>query len=441
MTPTLTTRAPLLLILAMVAASCGTPFEEPLPRRDKLNYPVGLTFHPDGDFAYVVNSNFNARYRPDAGGTVSVIDLDTLELRPENTPYIPSFGGTIALNEDASRAYISVRQGNAVVALEVADAGDALFCTNRDGQTSVFPDNCLLDRIPDDADGGRLPDDPFGLAVYTTERTTPDGTPVDVDVLTLSHLTGRKVSAISLPGGLTSAATFSTSSAMPASLCVANSSCGTNAVVRRPGTESLYLLGRSASGVVVVQPYVNDSGDVEAVVQRDAFALNPATGGLEARGGAFLPGGRTLAVVAQRPDALYLVDLLPADPRSGEGISHRVAASIPLGDSPSDIALHRSQTGANLAYVPCYDDRSIKVVDLDARAIVDEILLDASPFDIEISPTCNPQGRCLALVTLFDDTPRDAQRCGDAPTGCGSVAVIDLSEASARYHQVIKKIH
>ncbi|MGM0555449.1 MAG: hypothetical protein ACQEVA_03625 [Myxococcota bacterium] len=437
----LTTSAAALIVFALVAASCGNPFEEPLPRRDRLNYPVGLTIHPSGDYAYVVNSNFSARYRPAEGGTVTIIDMESLEMVPVNVPYIPSFGGNIELNGDASKAYITARQGNAVVAFDVSESGDRLFCVDNDGQATNFPAECVLDRIPDDQDGSRLPTDPFGLAVYSTQRTNEGGETLDVDVLGLSHLTGQRVSAITLPGRDKSAATLSIANAIPSSLCVPNSSCGANVIAQRPGTENLYVLGRFTTGVSIIQPYVNDVGEVEALIGRGSFTLNPSTGGLQARGAAFSEDGSRMAIVAQRPDALYIVDITPADAETGTGTQHRVVSSIPLGDSPSDIYVHETSDGRMLAYVPCYDDRSIKVVDVDSEAVVDELLLDASPYDFDVSPTCDPDGQCHALVSLFDDTPRDSQSCSGDATGCGSVAVIDLGESSPRYHQVIKKIH
>jgi DNA-binding beta-propeller fold protein YncE len=442
----LITGAAALMALALVATSCVDPFEEPLPRRDRLNYPVGLTFHPSGNYAYVVNSNFNARYRPSAGGTVTIIDMEALDMVPENTPYIPSFGGYIELNEDASKAYVTARQDNSVVAFDVSDSGDRIFCApevdedndndDSDDQADNFPGACVLDRIPDNADGSRLPADPFGLAVYSTER---DGE--TVDVLGLSHLTGQRISSITLPQRRKSAATFSTASAIPSSLCVPNSSCGANVVVQRPGTENLYVLGRFATGVAIFQPYINADGVVETIIGRGSFTLNPSTGGLQARGAAFSPNGNRLAVVAQRPDALYMVDITPTDPETGSGTRHRVVSAIPLGDSPSDIHVHEASDGRMLAYIPCYDDKSIKVVDMDAEAVVDEILLDASPYDFDVVPTCDAENDCKALVTLFDDTPRDSESCAGDATGCGSVAVIELGETNPRYHQVIKKIH
>ncbi|MEC9400453.1 MAG: hypothetical protein VX475_22690, partial [Myxococcota bacterium] len=57
------------LLIALFVGSGCEPYQEPLPKRDRLNFPVGLALHPSGDYLYVVNSNFDSRYSPEYGGT------------------------------------------------------------------------------------------------------------------------------------------------------------------------------------------------------------------------------------------------------------------------------------------------------------------------------------------------------------------------------------
>ena len=120
------------------AAACADPYVEPLPPRDRLNYPVGLAIHPEGRYLYVVNSNFDTRYREDVGGTLAVVDLQKRELRPEASPFLPSFGGMIELSRDGTRAYIATRNQNAVVSLSVSPRGATVYCQD-DGVTTSDP--------------------------------------------------------------------------------------------------------------------------------------------------------------------------------------------------------------------------------------------------------------------------------------------------------------
>jgi hypothetical protein len=438
-------RKRLLTILCLMAGlvmpiSCNNEFEGSLPQRDTINYPVGTTFHPSGDYFYVVNSNFDARYRPSAGGTVSVINADTLEVVGERSPFLPSFGGQIALNDDASKAYVTARRGDVVVAYDVAADGGALFCTTADGQRTSDPQACSINRVPNTSGGARLPADPFGVAVYSVERGDQM-----VDVVNLSHLPSSgnspsRVSTITLPGRDISAATLQTAPLLSG-----------NAVTVRPGTQNVYVAGRNTNAVAIFQPFINEAGEVEAILQRGSFVLNNERSVVDARGIIFDESGQRLYVVSQRPDALHVVNIVPVDPDEGTGTDHRVVVSIPLANNPSDIELHTTPQGRNLAYIASFDDESIQVVDVDSLAIVDEVLLDASPYDITIEPgpagCASPEDRCRMFVTLFDDTPRRTASC-TATSGCGSVAVIDINplhrDADApelsRYHTVTRKI-
>jgi DNA-binding beta-propeller fold protein YncE len=434
-----------LMAALVVPTSCNNEFEGSLPRRDKINYPVGATFHPNGEYLYVVNSNFEARYRPSAGGTVSVIDADTLEIVTEGTPFLPSFGGHLALNDDASKAYVTARRGNVVVAYDVAADGSALACTARNeqgeqvGQTTD-PAACSIGRVPDTSGGAQLPPDPFGIAVYSVQRDDQM-----VDVVNLSHLRGSgntasRVSTISLPGRDISSASLQTAPLLSG-----------NAIAQRPGTQNLYVAGRNTNAVAIFQPYINQTGEVEAIVRRGSFVLNNEREVVDARGIAFAEDGQRLFVVSQRPDALHVVNIVPTDPDEGTGTEHQVVVSIPLPNNPSDIELHTTLQGRNLAYVASAADESIQVVDVDSLTIIDEILLDASPYDIAIEPPtsgcASAEDRCRMFVTLFDDTPRRAANCTET-SGCGSVAVIDINplhrDADApelsRYHTVTRKI-
>ncbi|QDG51862.1 hypothetical protein FIV42_14270 [Persicimonas caeni] len=434
-----------LLAALVVPTSCNNEFEGSLPRRDQLNYPIGVTFHPNGRYLYVVNSNFDARYRPSAGGTVSVIDADTLEIAAEQTPFLPSFGAFIELNEDASKAYVTARADDVVVAYEVADDGSALFCTGADGAQTSDPAECVIDRVPDQSGGAELPPDPFALSVFTVER---GGEPVDV--INTTHLQSRdnqaaRVSSISLPGGQLAGGTIQTAPFFRATT-----------IARRPGTQNLYVGARSTNGVGIFQPFINEEGEVEAIIQRGFFELNHGTINnniipIDARGMAFNDAGDRLYVVTRRPDAMHVVKLVAADPDEGTGTSHEVASALPLPDGPSDIVLHTTPQGRQLAYISSFDDESIQVVDVDSLTITDEILLDASPYEMAIEPPTSgcseADERCRLFVTLFDDAQDSSVDC--ASTGsCGSVAVIDINPLNrnpeapelSRYHTVISKI-
>jgi hypothetical protein len=438
-----------LLVLMSTAGlvSCGESYQAPLPERDRIHYPVGLSMHPDGRFLYVVNTNFNVRYRPEIGGTVSVVDTRSMRIQAEQSPYIPSFGGDIELNDDASKAYVATRQGNSVISLNVAGpssdtgvAGGTLSCPGPDGQSTSDPARCIVDRVPNQDGGSLLPSDPFGLSVDTIRPTNPaTGQAVPIDLVSVAYLASENVSTIAFPNRSIEGATMESAALLP----------GANAIERRPGTLNMYAAGRRDAGVSVFTPLINRSndgnfGEVQALISKGGFDLSPSASNVDARDIAFGPDGDTLYVISRRPDALHIVDIGPADPDTGEGTRHRVRTSISLEDQPSSLVVHRGADGKRRIYVSCYDDRSIQVVDPAAEVVTDVIEVDGRPYDMvtdKADDRCqNPGETCRLYVSLFNDPPGTKSSCGPTAAQCGSLAMIDLDPSSSRYHRVVSKL-
>lgn len=475
--------------LTVMGTGCSAGYEDPLPRTDRLHWPVGLTVHPNGRFLYVVNSNFDTRYREDSGGTISVIDLETQKLLDGQGPYIPSFGANIKLNADASKAYVTARLNNQLLVLDVAENGSAISC-----EGSSDSRDCALRRVPNVSGAPFIPTDPFGLAVATdvlggelvieaaaagewrleaaggfatyvadetdTEATiaaglagslgleadqniitlgagtfnvrAPEGgefeSDIDsVDIIGLSHLRSTNLTSISIRGDLSTATMRS-----------AEFVEGSNAVALRPGTRDFYAAGRFTRDVAVFQPYLEPvQGSVQALIDRGRVTLNGFPGSaIDARAIAFEPDGQTLYVVTRNPDALHVVELLPTNLETGAGVGHRVTKAITLNDQPSDIVRVERQ-GKVLLYIPCFEGRSIQVVDPAIGAVVAEVELGEKPYFF----AADPRGM-RGYVSLFEDLARSGGRCDDyLEEPCGSVGVIDLDPASPRYHRLIRKLY
>ena len=433
----------------MAAGACGESYEPPLPDRGQLHYPVGLTVHPNGRYLYVVNSNFNARFRADAGGTVSVIDTRTLEIQPADSPFLPSFGGAIELNDDATRAYVTAREDNTLVAFRVRPDGSQLFCLDEDEEPTSDPEPCSLRSLDIDGERARLATDPFGLAVSTVRRDDPEtetDEEVPVDLVNVAYLGSENVSTISLPNRSLEAASLTTAALI----------AGGNRIQQRPGTLTYYVGGRNSNVVARFSPFVNfgttgSFGEVEAIFGLGDITLSHFTsegGGeisVDARGLAFNEAGDRLFVATRRPDALHVFDLIASNQETGGGLEHAWAGSVPLPDNPSSVVVHNNPRGRTLLYVPSFQEASISVVDPNSLTVLETIELDAGPYDLAIDRAedrCRrPGDTCRAYVSLFDDTPVASEECGPETESCGTVAVIDLDPASPRYHRVIQKIH
>lgn len=426
--------------VSLVGVTSCERYQEPLPRRDRLNFPIGMAIHPSGDYLYVVNSNFDSRYSPAYGGTVAVVDLHTNMLLPQSTPFIPSFGGYIKLNEDASKAYVTARSGDSLVALDVSSTaeggfGAALTCPDAEGVASSDPTRCVLHRVPDTSGSPELSSDPFGLEVVTVTRQNGQGEPQRVDVVAVSHLLGDTVTAVSIPNGDLSAA----------SLVSAPLLAGGNQIARRPGTMEMYVAGRSTNQVSAFLPYISSSGEAEAIFARRSVVLNTAATSVDARGIAFGEQGEKLYVSTRNPDRLYVFDVIPSNLEDGSGLTHQLVHSIPLSDQPADILVHHAADGREILFIPCYDAKRVEVVDPELGVVIATIELDENPYAIVseqgTAAWCQAPGeRCRAYVSLFADASELSNSCDASGEGCGSVAVIDLDPLSDRYLQVIAKI-
>jgi len=442
-----------LAALIVVLGGCGSSYDAPLPDRGNVHYPIGLAMHPDGRFLYVVNSNFNAKYRPDSGGTVSVVDTRSMSIREESTPYLPSFGGSIELNDDASRAYVTSREDNQLVVFRVSeqtagsDAGASLYCLDDEGEATSDPSNCSIERIPQNSSGTPFPGDPFDLSVSTLRREVPDDNSMEeitVDVVSISYLGSNRVSTVTFPDRQIANAEVETAALIS----------GSNAIIRRPGTLSYYVAGRSTHVVSRFSPFLNfrdtgSFGEVEALFKQgditvSNFRSRNGRVSIDARGIDFGPEGDRLFVAARRPDALYIFDLVPSNPETGSGLDHELAASVPLSDSPSDVLVHERTDGRRRVYVPSYGDEVIDVVDSEVERLVDRIELPASPYDMVVDTApdrCDGSGTpCRAYVSLFGDTGAATGTCGPNSDQCGAVGILDLDPTSSRYHHLVRKL-
>lgn len=491
------------LLAGLVAASligCEA-YEEPIPPRDRLHFPVSVAVHPTGDVVYAVNSNFDTRYRQSVGGTIAAIDVDSGTIIEGGTPYVGSFGGIIKLNANATKAYVPTRFENTLTVFDVSEDGRALFCRNDAGEPTANPENCELQQVggDDSVEGVRIASDPYAVDVATTPgtwavvgaaepfelRVVVDGRFVETYTGSASEIVDALVatgdySAGTIDGGLEFSRTDGSAIAVreqdfddatvdttaidlvhishlrasqvstlvipgqdlaAASLRTAPLTAGSNALAQRPGDDDVYVVSRGGADIIIYQPYVDPiAREIQAIFDRGAVRLNHLSTAIDGRGIAFEPSGDRFYTVTRRPDALHVVDLVPEDPETGFGTRHVVSKTIPLPKSPSSVVLHESADGPRL-YITCLEDESIQVVDPVSETIVDEIPVGDTPSQFVVNEArCATNTGCVGYVALFNDQATGKESCGtDRLDVCGSVGVIDLDPDSPRYHQLIRK--
>ncbi|MEO1267235.1 MAG: hypothetical protein AAFX99_03990 [Myxococcota bacterium] len=388
--------------LALLTA-CGVEVQGPEPPLDAIYDPVGLALHPSGDYLYVVNSNFNLDYREDRGGTVVVIDTDTLDIDPRGTVQIGTFGGDIKLNNPAeggpNRAYIAVRGNRSITVLDLEEDGTRFNCPTTSNQRSS---SCEL---------GSTNDDPFGLAVTTLSISAND-VPVEVDFVAVAHLLGGDIMSFTLKQGITDVVPIS-----------ATITSGSNAIEINPRTGHFYAAGRFDGAVVAFRPIFDLEGDVAALVETGTVAIENASpfSGLDSRAIAFNNDGTEAYVSNRGPNSLLFVDVGPSDVNSNAGVRNRVTDLLPLPLDPAEVVVVPGAHGRELVYVAAFEDAVMLVVDPETRSIVETIEMPSEPYDVAVDTVKHQR----LYVSLFLDD---------------AIAIIDIDPSSPSYNQVTSVI-
>jgi len=392
--------ASVVLASALITTSaCGVDVQGPEPPQDRFVYPVGMALHPDGHYLYVVSSNFDVEFRQDRGGTVLVVDTDTLEIVPGAGVQIGTFGGDIALNAPGggapTRAYVAVRGDKTVTALDLEPDGGTLRCKG-----SSFTGACQLPTNNDD---------PFGLVVTSTTVDDPAAGPVAIDFVGVAHLVGGNITAFAIKDGADGSW-----SRVSAPLVA-----GANAIAQSPRTGQYYVTSRFTNTVVAFRPVFNPDGAIEAVFQLDEISIDNATpfSGLDSRGIAFNAAGTTAFVANRGPNSLLFVDVGPTELGTLSGSRNQVIDMLPLPNAPAEVEVIQVR-GQELVYVTSYAQKLITVVDPESHQVVDTIDIPGQPYAMAVDAVRHHR----LYVSLFTSD---------------AIAVIDIDPESPSFNTVI----
>ncbi len=384
-----------LLGVTLLVGACSE-FEGLAPPTDALHFPVGMAIHPDGRYLYVLNTNFDVAYAQDEGGTVTVIDTDTLEIKHESTVTLGSFGGEIALSPDARHLYVAVRGDNSIVRLDVSESGGILSCR---GGRSGLP--CRIEG---------LSGDPFALAVGTQTLNLEEGGETEIDLIISTHLRSSNITAISIKDN-----DVATEHRLSAELIAGGSSLAVH-----PRTGRFYVTGRFDSRVRSFAPVIGAEGDISAIFGLSDVGLSNPTGEYDSRAIAFSMDGDRAYVAARSPNAILVLDTSSADRQSTSGSQDELIGQIDLMGAPEDLIVVEEQEG-EFIYALELASGDMTVVDPRAGVPVDRFPVGRAP-----AAVVSDQVRHQRLyVTLF----REA-----------AVAVIDIDPESRRYRTTIAKI-
>lgn len=372
---------------------------------------------------------------------------------------IGDFPSDLTIRSDGGRLYLPVRGQEHLLWVDVAELPDGrvdLRCSSESpecapGSTSDCPEfDCDADHEVATLAGSsqRLPNEPFGVLAHEPvavhvdaegrRQTCRDGVSavpcacgaapacsderkVDccseasgLDHVYVAHLAGGEVSfftsdaagvrLVDFRGGF-----FETASSIRGGFALAASLPG-------DPTTPIYVSSRTASAVASF--VIQQDRRIVAAPRAQIIAASPGT---DVRGIAFSPGGEVLYAVSRSPSSLAALDMTPENgvPRAEPLWLVEVCpdpAALRLLQNPAKPQDPRAQ----LAYVVCFAEPVIYVVDTQLAQVVDRIYTGSGANGLVI----DPRNRRAFTPNFVENT----------------VGVIDLDPSHSSYHRMVLRI-
>ena len=351
----------------MIMIGCATDLVGDPAALDKIEYPSGITIHPNGKYAYVVGSNFDRKYRATDGGAIYIVDLENQTILP-TSKRIGSFGTNIVLSSDGRHGYTVTRDDDALVWFEISEDGSSIYCPKADDD-----DDDLLDcRVIVD-------DDPTFVSLTHSYREIPAtnslGQPtsrrVEFDLLMIAQLKNAKVMAVTVRND-NGSLFFSKESA---------SLVYTASEIAHLGGENFVVTGRAASNLVIASPAINANGEVKGIYAHRTMSVPNAYGAYLGRGMTTDPTGLNLYMINQYPDSLMRFDisgLMSNDNATDQAqISHMMTLPEPMSKIQWVGSL---QTG--MLYLTSVSNDSLYIIDPRRMEIDQVIQTGKGPYEL-----------------------------------------------------------
>jgi hypothetical protein len=477
----------------VLASGCTASAEDVHPPKDQLFFPTGLALSPvvpsSGRVLFVVNSNSELRFD---SGSISVIDLDLVQKAIDAWSPIPDPAvcnvssppaycnpdpGTCKPDPDHRetlgcdavkflRQDAEVRIGNFATDIAVQDFsyadnngnkivkarvvvptrgdpsiawadfdGENLSCTAASGSFALCDDAHRLSNVATDPDIRPIPDEPFGVfadpGLPGPDNTYPDGFAV------VTHLTTGSVTLINSPGAGIAQVADVRSGLFRIDPTIGQSSA--TGVAGRPqggDGEIVYVGSRTDDRIqtfTIARP-VNNTPPY--LLANDFFFLNAvgtSTGGsTDTRGMQFSQTGDRMYVVNRQPPTLQIFDTslgpdgFPRNAATGASDICRQASTLAVLDAGA----------GERAYVTCFADGQIYVVDPNGSSQVEDIItVGRGPYSVVAatyqakSPPGDPAPITLTRSLLFVSNFLE-----------DTIAVVDVTPTLATRNRVVLRI-
>jgi hypothetical protein len=451
---------------SLLVSACTASAEDVRPPQDQLFFPSGLAVYPKGNVLFVANANSELRYD---SGSIGVIDLEIVKnvidkssdpqtasilatscpdpdfdhrettvcdaepfLKKNAGVRIGNFATDIAMqdfgNKNKVRLIIPTRGDPSIAWADYAD--DRLSCTSGAGGFALCDDAHRLATVQNDPNNPPIPDEPFG--VFADPGLAGPGGDYPHGFAMVTHLTNSAVTLIDSPANgnaqiadlVINLFAADQSTGLRGATGIAGRSQGDGDIVyvgsRSEDRIQTFTVGRPGNDAL---PFLLPSN----FFFLDAVGGNPGVGGSsDTRGLQFSPNGERLYVVNRRPPSLQIFDTslgpdgVPRNAPSGASDICRQASTLTVFDAGD----------GERAYVTCFQDGQIYVVDPRGQSQVDDIItVGRGPYSVVAASyqPVDPQLKLRSLLfvsNFLEDT----------------IAVVDVTPTSPTRNRVVLRI-
>lgn len=437
-------------LVGALVGGCTASADQVRPPDNELYFPTGIVVSPDESVAFVTNANSELRYD---SGAVTVLELETIDqtiaawtdparkLIPTGTcndepccEQDPDHPETLVCDESLFiRDRAGVRIGNFATEIGIQDLGagalrlmiptrgdpsvawvdwdgSKLSCNASTEANALCDDTHRLSYVQNDADLAGIPDEPFGVFADSAG-----------EFAMVTHLASGAVTLIDSP----KAGTVQVSDVLTGIFSADSSGQrgATSVAGRLPNASGdiVYVGSRSEDRIQTFTIGRPVNGKPPFLLPGSWFFLNAVGGNTgsssDTRGMSFSVDGARMYLVNRKPPSLQLWDTsigasgAPRNKALGATDICRQASTVAIGGSGGD----------ERAYVTCFQDGQIYVVDPRGQVAVDDIVLvGRGPYAAAAART---RGRLL-VTNFLEDT----------------VAVVDIAPGSATHDRVVLRI-
>jgi hypothetical protein len=354
---------------------------------EQLLWPTSFEIGPNGRYAFVVNSNFDQKYR---SGTVAVVDLEEETVLGNTTLNIAAFGGIVTPGFTTNtapfdRLFVPSRESNKMYQVDVAWPSDG-------SAPSLDCGGPTVDGLKTCAEGHIVEATP-----EETEDTQPFATAV---------LRDHNGNEILVTAGLANGTVYFWGFGADGDMVLLEQrdvGLGIQSILFHPGQGMLLFTHRNLAilSVLPISFGVVDGATALSLGKYRAIGLphNPASTNF-GRGMVLHPDSARVVVAWRSPSSLLVLE---PDPNTAAGF--RLTDQIDVGQGAGQIVFANMGVGhVTRAFVTSFIEDRIYVVDIDSGTVEDFVNVGRGPYAIRAFEDPVESERWLITADFEDGT-------------------------------------